>query len=164
MRTYIADRRVHRIFPRGSENSRKKVLACAKRAWFFCPPPLGNFRPPSGGGEIFPEGGEKKISVTLKRARSARDFFSPSPERGATKSQRGGQKKNNSLESKLTKLNSFNMANLWYAISNSLSTKVTANMNHLSLILLKNYSLKIEGRAPFQTGAKNIRSYNTLYR
>ena len=38
------------------------------------------------------------------------------------------------------------MANLWYAISNSISTKVTANMNHLSLILLK--KLELENRRP----------------
>ena len=42
------------------------------RARFFSPPPE-KFSPTLRGGEIFPEGGKKKISVTLKRAR----FFSP---------------------------------------------------------------------------------------
>ena len=61
----------------------------------FFRPPLKNFRPPSGGGEIFPEGGEKKICVTLQRAR----FFLPPlsifrpPLRGGQQNLRGGDKK-----------------------------------------------------------------------
>ena len=110
-------RRVHRIFPRGGRKFKKKRFSAREARAIFFAPPLGNFRPPSGGGEIFPGGGEKKISVTLKRARSARDFFSPPPEhfppppergaginfrpplRGEQQNLRGGAKKIDYLES-----------------------------------------------------------------
>ena len=60
-------------FSQGGGRKFKIKSFCAReaRATFFAPPPR-NFRPPSGGGEIFPEGGEIKISVTFKRARFPR--------------------------------------------------------------------------------------------
>ena len=54
----IRIRRVHRNFPRGGENSKLKVLACAKRARFFSPP-SEKFSPTFRGGRDFPRGGRK---------------------------------------------------------------------------------------------------------
>ena len=67
---YIAYRRVHRIFPRGGENSKLKVLALAKR-----PPPEKISPTFRGGGEIFPEGGENPEESYEIGARRAPKFF-----------------------------------------------------------------------------------------
>ena len=53
----IMHRRVQGIFPGGAKIQNKKFWR-AQSARDFFRPPLRNFRPPSGGGEIFPEGGE----------------------------------------------------------------------------------------------------------
>ena len=59
MRTYIADRRVHRIFPRGERKFKKKSFSVREARAIFFAPPWEIFAHPQGGAR-FSQGGAKR--------------------------------------------------------------------------------------------------------